>query len=71
MYTISKFVTLDMEVHLTCGEWNLYLKVMKFQNHDLGCSIAFYERHPNHLSFSEYLYRTFDCSEYEKMVISP
>ena len=39
--------------------------------HDLGCSIAFYERHPNHLSFSEYLYRTFDCSEYEKMVISP
>ena len=32
MYTISKFVTLDMEVHLTCGEWNLYLKVMKFQN---------------------------------------
>ena len=32
MYTISKFVILNMEVRLTCGEWNLYLNVMKFQN---------------------------------------
>ena len=39
--------------------------------HDLGCSIVCYQRHPKPLSVSEYLYRTFDCSEYEKSVISP